>query len=223
MEKAKKQILVFMGPPGSGKGTQTVLLAERLKIPTISAGSLLRTEIKNKTKIGLAIKKNMDAGRLVSDKEVREVMEKRLKKPDTKNGFILDGFPRHAKQIKDLEEILQEFHEGERDILVFYIHISSKEIRKRLSHRRVCPDCSQTYHLEINPPKKKGVCDSCAGRLEKRKDDEPKSISRRLKIFHKDNDPMLDYFSLQNNLFRINGEQGIAKVQKDILKDLKNT
>jgi adenylate kinase len=220
MNKARKNFLIFMGPPGSGKGTQTDMLAQRLKIPAISAGELLRVEMKNKTKIGEEIRHNMDSGRLVSDKVIREIMEKRLKKADTKNGFILDGFPRLISQVKDLEEILREHHEGEKDVLVFYIYISSKEIRKRLSKRRVCYSCGRTYHLEINPPKKKGVCDSCGHSVERRKDDEPEAISRRLENFHQENDPLLEYFSEHNHLYRINGEQSIDKVRTDIIRDL---
>ncbi|MDD4902256.1 MAG: nucleoside monophosphate kinase [Patescibacteria group bacterium] len=209
-----------MGPPGSGKGTQTDKLAERLKIPAISGGELLRLEIKNKTKIGKAIKKKMDQGSLVSDELMRGVMEKRLRQPDTKKGFILDGFPRHFKQIRILEEILREFHEGEKDVLVFYIYISAQEARKRLGKRRVCYACGRTYHLGVNPPREKGVCDSCGHKIERRPDDEPKSISRRLRNFHRENDPVLNYFSSRNMLFRINGEQNIAKVEKDILSNL---
>jgi len=221
MNKAHKHFLVFMGPPGSGKGTQTDMLAKRLKIPAISAGELLRWEIRNKSLVGAEIQKKMNSGRLVSDKIIREVMEKRLKKPDTKNGFILDGFPRHAKQIKDLEEILREHHEGEKDVLVFYIYISPVEIRRRLSNRRVCYACGSSYHLEINPPKKKGICDKCGHQIERRKDDAPTAIARRLKNFHQENDPLLEYFSEHNHLYRINGEQSIEKVREDIIRDLK--
>jgi len=211
-----------MGPPGSGKGTQTDLLAEHLKIPAISAGELLRLEMKRKTKIGKMIAKKMDSGRLVPDKLVREVMEKRLSQPDTRHGFILDGFPRHLAQVKDLEEIIGEFHEAEKNVLVFYIYISSAESKRRLGKRRVCYFCGRTYHLEVNSPKQKDLCDNCGYKLERRKDDEPKSVARRLRNFHRENDPLLDYFSQRNMLFRIDGEQPIDQVQKDILKDLAN-
>jgi len=211
-----------MGPPGSGKGTQTDMISERLKIPAISVGELLRLETKNKTKIGKTIKKIMDSGLLVPDKVVREVMEKRLKKSDIKNGFILDGFPRHRPQIKDLKEILIKVHEAEKDVLVFYVQISPQEVRSRLGKRRVCFNCGRTYHLALNPPKKKGICDDCGHPVERRKDDEPAAISRRLSNFHKENDPVLDYFSTKNRLFWINGEQDIKKVQEDILEDLRN-
>lgn len=219
MKKKKNKVLVFMGPPGSGKGTQTDMLAEHLKIPAISAGEILRLEMKNKSGLGETIRKKMDSGRLVPDEIIREVMEKRLKKSDTKKGFILDGFPRHKKQIKILEEVLAALP-GEEDVWVFYIQISHNEVRKRLGQRRVCFNCGRTYHLGINPPKKKGICDTCGHPVERRKDDEPKAISRRLKSFHGENDPLLDYFSSKGVLFRINGEQDIKKVQADILKDL---
>jgi adenylate kinase len=219
MKKKKKEVLIFMGPPGSGKGTQTDMLAERLKIPAVSAGEILRMETKDKSNLGVAIREKMDSGRLVPDEIIREVMEKRLKKSDTKNGFILDGFPRHKKQIKILEEILASLS-GEKKVLVFYIQISNHEVRQRLGQRRVCFNCGSTYHLAINPPKKKGICDTCGHPVERRKDDEPKAISRRLKDFHSENDPLLDYFSSKGILFRINGEQEIKKVQADILRDL---
>jgi adenylate kinase len=220
MNSGKKQILIFMGPPGSGKGTQTDLLAKTLKIPAISAGELLRLEMKRETKIGKAIKRNMDSGRLVPDKIVREVMEKRLTHPDTKHGFILDGFPRHLKQVRDLEEIIEEFHEAEKNVLVFYIYLSSAESKKRLGKRRVCIFCGRTYHLDINPPKKEGICDDCGHKPERRKDDSPTAIARRLRNFHSENDPLLDYFSKHNMLYRIDGEQKIDKVRADILKYL---
>jgi adenylate kinase len=220
MEKGKKQILIFMGPPGSGKGTQTDLLAKHLQIPAISAGELLRLEMKRHTKIGESIRKKMDSGILVPDGLVREVMEKRLVQPDTKDGFILDGFPRHFKQIHDLQEIIEEFHADKKNIRVFYIYLSAAESKKRLGKRRVCMFCGDTYHLAINPPKKRGVCDDCGHKLERRKDDEPSAIARRLRNFHKENDPLIDYFSKQGILYRIKGEQKIKKVQADILKDL---
>jgi adenylate kinase len=221
MIKSKKKLLIFMGPPGSGKGTQTDMLAKRLKIPAISTGELLRLELKNNTEVGKSIRKKMDSGRMVPDKIIKEIMEKRLAEPDTNKGFILDGYPRHKKQIKDLEEILQELHEEEKHISVFYIYVSSQESRKRLGKRRVCYACGATYHLDINPPKKNNVCDVCGHKIERRKDDEPKAVSRRLRNFHSENDPLLDHFSTLKILFRINGEQDIAKVQKDILADLK--
>jgi adenylate kinase len=222
MKKGKKKILIFMGPPGSGKGTQTDLLAKRLKIPAISTGELLRLEMKRRTKIGESIRKNMDSGRLVPDKLVREVMEKRLTRPDTKRGFILDGFPRHLKQVRDLEEIINEFHEAEKNVLVFFIYLSNAESKRRLGKRRVCYFCGQTYHLDVNPPKKPGICDNCGHRLQRRKDDGATAIARRLRNFHEENDPLLDYFSSRNMLFRIDGEQDIKKVQRDILQDLKH-
>jgi adenylate kinase len=165
----------------------------------------------------------MDSGRMVADETVKEITEKRLAEPDTKKGFILDGYPRHKKQIKDLEEIFQKLHQEEKDISVFYIYVSSQESRKRLGKRRVCYSCGSTYHLEINPPKKKNICDACGHKIERRKDDEPKAVSRRLRNFHSENDPLLDHFSARKILFRINGEQDIKKVQKDILADLKKT
>jgi len=210
-----------MGPPGSGKGTQTDMLAEKLKIPAISTGELLRLEVKHRTKIGKIIKRNMDSGRMVPDKLVREVMEKRLKEHDTSRGFILDGFPRHSRQTRDLAEILAEMGEQVKDVAVFYVYISAAEVRRRLSRRRVCYFCGRTYHLDVNPPKKKNICDFCGHRIERRKDDQPKAIFRRLRNFHRENDPLLDYFSRQNPVFRINGEQAIKKVQADILKDLR--
>ena len=213
--------MIFMGPPGSGKGTQASLLAKRLKIPTISTGQLLRQEIKRKTSLGKFIAERIDFGQMVPDETVRKIMEKRLQHPDTKHGFILDGFPRRYEQIRDLEEILQEFHNEENNFFVIYIQVSARELRQRLGRRRVCSSCGHTYHLDINPPKVRGICDICGHPVERRKDDEPAFISRRLKIFHKENDPLLDYFSIRNVLFRINGEQGIAKVQAEILKDLK--
>ncbi len=221
MKKRKKTILIFMGPPGSGKGTQTDILAKHLKIPAISVGELLRLEVKRRTKVGREVKTKMESGLMLPDKLIRKLMEKRLLLPDTKKGFILDGYPRRYRQIRDLEGLIKEFPGAEKNLLVFYIYISDAELKKRLSRRRVCYFCGRTYHLDINPPAKPGICDNCGHKIERRRDDDPAAITRRLRIFHRDSDPMIDYFSARNNLFRINGLQKISQVQKDILNDLK--
>ncbi|MFA5248065.1 MAG: nucleoside monophosphate kinase [Patescibacteria group bacterium] len=213
----KKMFLIFIGPPGSGKGTQTDMLAEKLEIPAVSPGELLRQEVKNKTIIGRKIEKILASGKFVENDIVEELLKKRLAKKDAKSGVIFDGFPRNFAQMSFLEKKLENSGKNKNKILVVYIHISDKEAKKRLSRRRVC-FCGATYHLDYNPPKKKDICDVCGKRLMHRADDKPDVVTRRLKLFHKENDPIMKHFVKEKILVKINGEQTIDKIQKDILK-----
>jgi adenylate kinase len=219
MKENKKNILIFLGPPGSGKGTQTDMLAKKLNLPAISPGELLRQEVKEGTVIGKKVEKKMAGGALVDNRIVAALLDKRLDLPDAKKGVIFDGFPRNVKQMPYLKIKLDGFNRGKYNILAFYIYISDQEAKKRLSLRRVC-FCGATYHLTTKPSKKPGICDVCGRRLEHRQDDKLGVVSRRLKIFHKENDPIMKYFKKNNFLLKISGEQEIKKIQKDILRQL---
>lgn len=209
-----------MGPPGSGKGTQTDVLAEKLGLPAISPGELLRAEVGGKTAIGRQIEKILAGGRMVKNEIVWDLLEKRLAKKDAQKGVLFDGFPRNFKQTPYLSRLLENFNEEKYAILAFYIDISDREAKRRITGRRVCL-CGRSYHIEIDPPKKAGICDACGQKLEHRADDRPQVVLRRLKIFHHENEPLLKFFSDHGVLVRIDGEQSIGRVRADIIRNLK--
>lgn len=216
MQKKEKIIFIFFGPPGSGKGTQADMLAKKFKIPRISTGDLLRDEIKRKTKIGKEVEKILAKGRLVADNVTEKILFKRIKGKDAGEGFILDGFPRNIKQQNNLMRAIGKKGKG----LAVLVDVSDKEVKARLGGRRMCV-CGATYHLKYNPPKKKNICDLCAGKLFIREDDKPAVISDRLKLYYKEIAPVLKYWERAEKLVEINGEQSIKAVQEDILKELK--
>ena len=214
----KKKIYIFLGPPGSGKGTQTDMVGEKFKIPVISIGELLRFEIHKKTKLGLSIKSKLSRGTLISDKMAGNILEKRLKKRDTKNGFVLDGFPRRKEQAIFIKNRFKK-----NDIVkVFYIDVCDKEVKRRIGGRRVC-DCGASYHLIHNPPKIKNICDLCNKKIYAREDDKSKIISLRLIKFHKRIKPILEYFSSNAILYKLDGKRDIKKVYREILKKIETS
>ncbi|OGY41362.1 MAG: adenylate kinase [Candidatus Buchananbacteria bacterium RBG_13_36_9] len=203
--------IIMFGPQGSGKGTQAELLAAKFKIPTISAGALYRDNIKRKTKLGKLAEKFTKQGILGSDSLTNNMMKAELKKPKYKRGVILDGYPRNINQAKFLNKFLQI----ERAVL---IDISERETIKRLSSRRVCSVCGQTFNIINKKPKKSGICDKCKGILIQRADDNPRAIKKRLSVYRQETIPVLDYYKKQGKLIRINGKQSIQQVYRDILK-----
>lgn len=221
-----RKYIIFFGPPGSGKGTQADMLAEKLKIPVICPGELLRAERDEGTKLGKRAAKKMSQGKMISNKIVEEIIDKRFEKPDVKKGVIFDGYPRVKAQLKLLLKRLirqrRTSHGLEKSdkIIAILVDVSAEEVKNRLGGRRVC-DCGAAYHLKFNPPKKSRVCDLCGERLYIRKDDTPKVIKNRLKLYKKKTNPVIDYFKKNGKLIVINGEQDIKKVQRDIIKNLK--
>jgi adenylate kinase len=239
MKRAKKFILIFLGPPGSGKGTQAEMISKKIKLPTISTGELLREEIRAKTKIGRTVEKIIAKGKYAPEEIIEKIISKRIKKADAKRGFILDGFPRNKKQLNYLIEMLKIKRNLKRNriphrvsdffvisnrasdpfVIAILVDVSDKEVKSRLGGRRVCA-CGATYHIKFNPPKKKGVCDLCGSKLRIRDDDKPSVIANRLKIYHKEIAPIINYWEKNGKLIKINGEQSIKKVQKNILNSL---
>lgn len=211
-----KTVLIFFGPPGSGKGTQSDMIAARVGLPIISTGELLRHEIKMKTKTGKKVEKEIAKGKYVSDDVIENIIFKRIKNKDTKKGYVFDGFPRGKKQLDHLIKILQLDHPR---VIAILIDVSDKEVKSRLGGRRVC-DCGASYHIKFNPPKKKSVCDLCGSRLTTRTDDKQSVIIDRLKLYRRKIYPLLKYWEKENKLIKINGEQAIRQVQKDIIKAL---
>lgn len=212
---SKTYIIVF-GPPGSGKGTQAKKIGERLKLPIVSTGDLLRKEIEFKTEIGKKAQKIMKQGGYVPKEVVDILLLKRLKKADAKAGAIFDGYPRTEEQ----QEFLIKKLSKNNKMLGILVDVSDKEIKKRLGGRRACI-CGHIYHLKFNPPKKAGKCDLCGGKLFVRNDDKPEVIKQRLNIYHEQTEPLIKYWAAAESLVKVDGEQKIDKVFKDITSKLK--
>jgi len=206
--------LILLGAPGAGKGTQAEMLAEKLQIPTISTGNMLREAIANGTELGKQAKQAMDEGRLVSDELVLGIVKERTAKPDCKNGFILDGVPRTLAQAEALDAMgIQLDH-------VVSLEIDDAVIEGRMTGRRVCPKCGASYHITANPPKKENTCDLCGAELVIRKDDAPETVKSRLAIYHQTTEVLKDYYAAQNKLRLVEGNQSIEGAFQDILKAL---
>ncbi|MFH1801716.1 MAG: adenylate kinase [archaeon] len=209
---------IFLGPPGSGKGTAASRVAPKFKIPHISTGDLLRENIKNITEIGMKAKEFMDNGKLVPDKIVIEMLKQRISKPDCEEGFILDGFPRTIPQAEMLEKLA--------DIdLVVNMNVTDDVVVKRLSSRITCKDCSEVFNLIGLPPKKAWTCDKCEGQLTRRSDDEPETIQNRLDIYKKQTQPLIDFYKNKGNLINVtcaNVEQTVEETFQSVIDAINN-
>lgn len=213
-----KKIIIFFGPPGSGKGTQAELLAKKTDWKKISTGDLFRAEIASGTKLGKLADKYLKAGKLAPDKITVGLMEKSLKQKAA--GFIFDGFPRNKKQLNELLAIFKKMLKKNDQVYALEVAVSDQEVKQRLSQRRLCV-CGKVYHLVYNSPINKDVCDICGGQLFIRNDDKPAVIAQRLKIYHHDGEPLLSYWQKQDKLIKINGEQAIKKIHEEIIGKLK--
>ena len=207
--------LILLGPPGAGKGTQSVVLSRELKIPHISTGDILREAVKDKLPLGLKAKSYMDKGELVPDEVVTGIVVERLKKPDTRGGYILDGFPRTIKQAQDLDAALAK--SGGIDMVIFF-ETSEKVAIKRLTGRRVCRKCGAIYHMTNMPPKKDGICDKCQGELVQRPDDKEETVANRLKVYEVQTKPLIDYYSRKAILKKVSGDLGVDELFKVLSK-----
>ena len=208
--------VILLGAPGAGKGTQAEIISAKLGIPTISTGNILREAVKNGTEIGLKAKSFMDAGQLVPDDVVIGIIKERLAKDDCANGFILDGFPRTIPQAEALDAM------GVIIDKVIDIEVPDEKIAARMSGRRVCKDCGSSYHLEYKAPKAEGVCDACDGELIQRKDDAPETVLDRLAVYHKQTEPLKDYYSKKGILRIVEGQEEIADTSALTLKALED-
>ena len=209
--------LILLGAPGAGKGTQAEMLAEKLQIPTISTGNMLREAMANGSELGKQVNQAMDEGRLVSDELVLSIVAERTAKPDCKNGFILDGVPRTLAQAKALDAM------GVRLDHVVSLEIADAVIEGRMTGRRVCPKCGASYHITANPPKQDNTCDLCGAQLVIRKDDATETVKSRLAIYHETTEVLKDYYAAQGKLRLVEGNQSIEGAFKDILKALGET
>ena len=206
--------MILLGAPGAGKGTQGELIAEKLHIPTISTGNMLREAMKNDTPLGRQVKTYMDSGSLVPDDVILSIVAERVAQPDCKNGFILDGVPRTLAQAEALDAM------GVRLDHVVSIEIDDAVIEGRMTGRRVCPKCGASFHITANPPKKDNTCDLCGAELIIRKDDAPETVKSRLVVYHQSTEVLKDYYAKQNKLRLVEGNQSIEGAFKDILKAL---
>jgi adenylate kinase len=211
------KIIVFLGPPGSGKDTQSEIVQEKHGIPIVSTGFLIRGEIKNQTDIGKKIEKDIADGKFASDEIIKTILSKRLKIDDTKNGFILDGYPRNMQQAQYLDDKIRK----EKKITVFYIKIEEDEISRRILNRRICSKCGTSFHLIFKKPKLDGICDICGGKLIKRKDDNEKSIKERIKFFNKRTQPLVEFYEKTNRLFSIDGKKSIEEISLFVEKNIR--
>ncbi len=200
--------LVFLGPPGAGKGTHAQVLSKDLGVLHISTGDMLRDSVKAGTPLGLEAKKNMDDGKLVPDKVVIGLVAERLERPDAHMGFILDGFPRTPEQAKALDEELKMLQMPLDMALDF--ETSLPMIIRRLSGRRLCPKCNKNYHVHNYPPKKEGMCDVCGSTLVQRPDDRVEAIENRLKIYKEVTEPLIQYYKTSGRLVQLDGDIDVA-------------
>ena len=201
---------VLLGPPGAGKGTQAVRLVEKYEIPHISTGDIFRKNIKEGTELGKKAQEYMNAGALVPDELVVDLVKDRLQQDDCKNGFLLDGFPRTIFQAEKLDEFLSESN-LKMDIVI-NLKVEKEALIKRLTGRRVCKDCGASYHIVNIPPKKEGVCDICGGELIQRKDDNIETVENRINVYEEQTAPLIGYYKDAGSLVDFDGEASLDEV-----------
>ena len=202
--------IIMLGAPGAGKGTQAKMIAERYKIPHISTGDIFRANIKNNTELGLEAKKYMDQGLLVPDELTVKILLDRVAKEDCADGYVLDGFPRTIPQAQVLEDALAR--QGEKIDYAVNVDVPDENIVRRMSGRRACLKCGATYHVEHIPPKAEGICDTCGSELVLRDDDRPETVQNRLKVYHDQPQPLIDFYTARGVLKTVDGTADMQDV-----------
>lgn len=206
--------IVLLGAPGSGKGTQAKLLSGKYKIPQISTGDVLRAAVEAGTELGKKAKAAMNAGQLVSDDIVLGIIQERLSKPDTRAGFILDGFPRNIPQAQALDAMLARM--GQPLQLALLVDVDQEVLMKRLTGRRTCGACGAIYNIYFSPPKTPGKCDKCGGVLQHRSDDNEETVNKRLKVYEEQTSPLVSYYKAQGKLRTVRGVGSVDDIFKNI-------
>ena len=206
--------LILLGAPGAGKGTQADIIKQKLGIPTISTGNILRAAVKNGTPTGLKAKSFMDAGKLVPDEVIIGVINERLQESDCANGYILDGVPRTIAQAEALEQA------GIRFDAVVALEVPDQRIVDRMGGRRVCERCGASFHIVHIPPKTEGVCDACGGALVQRKDDSPETVLDRLAVYHKETEPLKGFYEARGVLKTVDDLPTVEETTQAIMKVL---
>ena len=207
--------IIMLGAPGAGKGTHAKKITEKFGIPAISTGDIFRENIKNGTELGKKAKEYMDAGNLVPDELVCDLVVDRLKQDDCKNGYILDGFPRTIPQAEALTAALEKINE-KMDYAID-VDVPDENIVNRMSGRRACLNCGATYHIVSIPTKVEGICDRCGQPVVLRDDDKPETVQKRLTVYHEQTQPLIDYYKKQSILKTVDGTQPMEKVFADIV------
>ena len=216
MKGIKTMKLILLGAPGAGKGTQAEKICEKFEIPAISTGNIIRAALKEGTEMGLKAKSYMDAGQLVPDEVVIGIIKDRLKEDDCKNGFILDGFPRTIPQAQALVDMGIDIDK------VIDIEVPDEKIIKRMSGRRVCAKCANSYHMEYKKPKQEGICDACGGELIQRKDDAPETVLARLVEYHEMTEPLKGFYENLDKLKVVEGQEEVADTTKLVFAALED-
>ena len=210
--------IVMLGAPGAGKGTQAKMIAEKYGIPHVSTGDIFRANIKNGTELGKEAKQYMDQGKLVPDELTVKILLDRVAQDDCKNGYVLDGFPRTIPQANVLDEALTKL--GDRIDYAVNVDVPDDNIINRMGGRRACVACGATYHIVYNAPKTEGICDNCGKELIIRDDDQPETVKNRLKVYHEQTQPLIDYYTKQGVLKTVDGTVALDKVFQAIVEIL---
>ena len=207
--------IIMLGAPGAGKGTQAEMISEKYNLPHISTGDIFRANIKNGTDLGKQAKEYMDAGKLVPDELTVKILLDRVAQDDCKNGYVLDGFPRTIPQAEVLENALNEL--GDKIDFAVNVDVPDENIVRRMSGRRACLKCGATYHIEHIPPKQEGICDTCGSELVLRDDDKPETVQNRLKVYHDQTQPLIDFYTERKVLKTVDGTKDMKEVFADII------
>lgn len=210
--------IVFLGPPGAGKGTQAKILIERYGIPQISTGDMLREHRAKGTELGKKAQEYMDKGQLVPDEIILDMVKERLSQPDCEKGFILDGFPRTVAQAEALDRILSEM--GKKLDFALALVVPDELLIERLTGRRTCKNCGMMYHIKYKPPKVEGICDVCGGELYQRPDDNEETVRNRLKVYHESTAPLIDYYKRKGILKEVDGSKSIEEITNQLIQIL---
>ena len=195
--------IIMLGAPGAGKGTQAKMIADKYQVPHVSTGDIFRANIKNGTELGMEAKKYMDQGQLVPDELTVKILLDRVAQPDCEKGYVLDGFPRTIPQAEVLDKALAELNES--IDYAINVDVPDENIVRRMSGRRACLSCGAKYHIEHIPPKQEGVCDTCGQELVLREDDKPETVLNRLEVYHKQTQPLIDFYTEKGVLRTVDG------------------
>jgi adenylate kinase len=215
MKNENRVIVILLGPPGSGKGTQAKMLSAALSIPAISTGDLFREHMRNDTPLGIEAKGYINAGKLVPDDVTLRMLDERLQSADCKKGFLLDGVPRTIYQAESIERTLSMDKP-----IVFNLHVSDDTIVKRAAGRLFCKECNSIYNRYFSPPKVENVCDKCGGVLVQRHDDQPEVVKERLKVYHVQTEPLIAYYTKHHGLITVDGAEPAEQVFQNLMQSI---